>query len=160
MCLISKNSTNRREIASPVFRYISLLPVPTFQLMLESLISVHEEGQWVADLDVLKSMDNSLLLRPYQKGSPHHHISKVNARKLSQTLVSIQNWAEFLEQSHRNSIVHAHNNWQARLALASVSIAQQQTTLVFPNDICWECVYGYLGTKIATEKDSACTIIC
>ena len=128
--------------------------------MLETLVSVHERGQWTADLDVLKTMADKSLFR--QRTGCLKHVKQAKGVKKagnkSHILKSIQNWAEFLERPQARGIVQAYQNWQARLAVTSVSLAQNHITLVLPDDICWPCVYEKLD-NFQAKVGGGCTII-
>ena len=126
--------------------------------MLETLVSVHERGQWTADLDVLKNMASRLLARQLTGCSNGKHVKQAKEAKAagnkSHALTSIQSWAEFLERPRVRGIVQAYQNWQARVAVTSVSLAQGHHTLVLSDDTCWSCVY-----EILDKKDGKFTVI-
>ena len=78
----------------------------------ETVISVYEAGEWVADLDVLKAISN------------YKHGWTVNVKKDMKTLpplVSIDNWQEILDNPESSAVVRACGNEQARLAIATVA---------------------------------------
>ena len=115
-------------------------------ILLESLISVHEGGEWVGDLDVIGALSAINLQRVSQPSMAictqlHSGIGKALA-----PLVSIDNWEELLDVSkghneNRIGIVRAHGNWIARLAAATVCAQKGLRTLVLPPTptICWYC---------------------
>ncbi|KAL3435919.1 hypothetical protein BDV09DRAFT_184702 [Aspergillus tetrazonus] len=103
--------------------------------MLESVVSVHERGEWVADLDILEALQSSLLFRILggheQSSLGEKHVCKHNHdRKERESssgpnrLVALQNWAEYLARPELPSIVVASSNWQAQLAATAITIAQ------------------------------------
>lgn len=110
--------------------------------MLETLVSVHDKGHWVADLDVLKGMEDKSLHR-YTGCVNGKHVKQAKGEKVVTPLgfTSIQSWEDFLERPRERGIVQAYQNWQARLAVTSVSLAQKHNTLVLPDDFCWLCDY-------------------
>jgi hypothetical protein len=79
----------------------------------ETVISVYEGGEWVADLDILKALSD------YQHGWPENVKSK--KKKIRTPLVSVDNWHEILDNPEGNAIVRACGNKQARLAIATVA---------------------------------------
>lgn len=107
--------------------------------LLESLVSLHERGTWVADLDILKALESPGLTRIYT--SCDHEPSKIYSKSLHRDqLTSLQSWIEFLERPEFRSIVCMHENWQARLATTAISIAQSHNVIILPCDVCWGCV--------------------
>ncbi|KAI9172791.1 hypothetical protein HJFPF1_02305 [Paramyrothecium foliicola] len=117
----------------------------------ETIVSVYEKSEWVADLDVLLLFEP--LLSGYQcvrrfKRSTHergcYHPSP-SWRALPYRLTSIDNWEELINapndlgQSHI-AIIRANDNRLARLAAASVAVQMGLRTVVLPNsDFCWSC---------------------
>ncbi|KAK4442838.1 hypothetical protein QBC34DRAFT_223278 [Podospora aff. communis PSN243] len=141
--------------------------------LLESYISVHEAGKWVADVDIFRAL-GSVRVSRLPAGSldvAHHHTScgkqgceeKVggSARNTPiQDIVSLDNWDAILDLPSDVSIVRARGNSMARLAIAAVLIQLQQDknrtggcgerqVLVLPptGDICVKCLgkQGQLG---------------
>ncbi|KAL4743798.1 hypothetical protein BDV11DRAFT_201663 [Aspergillus similis] len=119
--------------------------------MLESVVSVHERGEWVADLDVLETLQSSLLFRipdgHEQSSLSEKHICKHDHdRKERESssdpsrLVALQNWAEYLTRPELPSIVVASSNWQAQLAATAITIVQGGVAYVVKEDACCDCV--------------------
>ena len=108
----------------------------TEAFFIEAVVSVHDRGEWVADLDVLSALETSLF-----------HILSTEAcckEKPSPTkpgfyLTSIDQWAELLYQRGHYAVVRAHQTWQARLAASVISVKLGYKTLVFAGDPCWKC---------------------
>lgn len=103
--------------------------------LLETLISVHEYGRWIADLNPLTMSRNiGLGLMPpcvsgtCKEGGPTSQI------------MCIDNWLELMATPEEQiCLVRAHKNWQARLAATSLSIQKGFKTLVLSEDVCWSC---------------------
>ena len=89
----------------------------------ESLVSVHDRGEWVGDLDVLGMFETRNLIRIPPSSSCQHGPSQY--AKTCLRIVAIDSWPEFLDPSDDAVILPAHDNWQARLAGAA--IATQKT---------------------------------
>jgi hypothetical protein len=109
----------------------------------ETLISAHDRGKWVADLDVLAIYkDNAHLLQRYE---PEAGCSHDKSTEYPHQLTSLDNWEEILDAAedfgHGNvGIVRANNNWLARIAAACVSVQLGHKTVVLPSNIdCWHC---------------------
>ena len=105
--------------------------------MLETLISVHDEGKWVADLNPLKMFSSiDLCIIPACNDKEGHQ----NRPYPHQRMTSIENWFEMIDPPEsRYAIVQAHGNLEARLAAASISVALGFHTLILPREICWTC---------------------
>lgn len=103
---------------------------------LESLVSIHDRGEWIADLDILSTFDSprfhSIIDQPScLAGRP---------RRVPQfPLVSIDTWQELLDIPLDAAVVRAQNNWLGRLAAASVSINLGYHTILFTGTACWKC---------------------
>ena len=114
---------------------------------IETLVSVYEGGNWVADLDIMSALQSNLVSRFVCKesieGSPAGdcHRSFIEAFGDAHAMVSIDNWEEFLEQSESSDkVVRAHGNWLARLAFTVTSVQQDRPLLLLPDDLCWACL--------------------
>ncbi|KAH0545439.1 hypothetical protein FGG08_000440 [Glutinoglossum americanum] len=104
--------------------------------LLETLISVHDTGRWIADLDIYKAFQNDKLYRIPPCNVTSH---RDNIRRCQ--LTCIDDWLELVDPPEENgSIVRAHKNWQARLAALAISVALDYPTFVLPEDICWQCL--------------------
>ena len=105
--------------------------------MLETLISVHDNGRWIADLNVLKTFQSpQLFLIPSCEDLNQKHGPKAPTSHMT----CIDNWLELADEPEPGLwIVQAHKNWEARLAAASISIAKGYDTFVTPENVCWQC---------------------
>jgi hypothetical protein len=109
---------------------------------LESVVSVHDQGLWVADLDVLK-----LLNRDTSTGRSYAIFSKTCDCQGEDTVtrvaryVSIDTWNELLDPPDSIAVFRARGNWVARLA--AVSILRQKaygiTIVLEGSQVCWGC---------------------
>lgn len=113
--------------------------------ILETLISVHDHGEWVADLDILAALENKLL-RPIagqeetRCSHPELLLLKNRPGRSNGQTVSVDCWDEFLDFPEEPAVVRAHGNWLARLAFASASVQKGYLTLLLgPSASCWEC---------------------
>ncbi|KAL9042319.1 MAG: hypothetical protein Q9214_003818, partial [Letrouitia sp. 1 TL-2023] len=113
--------------------------------MLETLIRAYERGKWVADLDIVKSMQKESLFRRFpaprcvhndhdpavQKQTAAAQVGKASNKRL----ISIDNWEELLDPPEQLGIatigvVRACNSWHARLAAMSISVQKGHRTVV------------------------------
>jgi hypothetical protein len=104
--------------------------------ILESVVSVHDHGRWVADLDIIQALKSPLL---HHLAEPPELCSHVAGEPPSTKLTSIDSWEEFLDRAENVSIARAHGNWVARLSLVSIGISQGVTVVVCPSRVCWKC---------------------
>ena len=107
-------------------------------LFIETAVSVYDRGQWIADLDIMKSCKSWAGLKPTRPCS-HPRYEKTDAN-LFTPLVCIDSWKEFLDPPLQNSIVRARSNATARLATASLALQQYRKVLIMPKDECWHCL--------------------
>ncbi|KAH8669737.1 hypothetical protein BGZ60DRAFT_528209 [Tricladium varicosporioides] len=87
--------------------------------LLESIISVHDAGRWVADVDILAAM-SSLKLGRISGG--HESCLTDNPHAHKNEIISLENWDEVLDIPRGTSVIRAWGNPLGRLALASVLI--------------------------------------
>ncbi|KAL9635301.1 MAG: hypothetical protein Q9204_002670 [Flavoplaca sp. TL-2023a] len=113
---------------------------------IETLVSVYEGGDWVADLDIMSALQSNLVSRFVCKevmmGRPRDcHQSFIEVFGVAHAMVSIDNWEEFLEQSESSDkVVRAHGNWLARLAFTVTTVQQGRPLILLPDDVCWACL--------------------
>jgi hypothetical protein len=116
----------------------------TEAILIESVVSVHDRGQWVGDLDIMSALASSYL-RWVRHGACSHSEDEQSFSQLSPTgepnrLISIDSWDELLDIPPQSIIVRAHNNWLARLAAAAISIQKERVAVFLPRNVCWECL--------------------
>ncbi|KAI9802803.1 MAG: hypothetical protein M1833_001402 [Piccolia ochrophora] len=103
---------------------------------IESIVSVHDRGDWVADLDVLAAMSDDV------KRSSRCHCGHPTST-FKGAMTSIDSWDELLDPPENAGIVRAHDNWAARLAAYCV-LRQRglapKAVVVRSNVTCWNCV--------------------
>ena len=126
---------------------------------LETVISAHDKGEWIGDLDVLLTFKSQLLRRipgcTCSSSRDQNHPAIVTQRRnassqsgdgatsenndenttsLQSEMFSIDSWQDFLGRSDETSVLRAHGNWMARLAAATFSVSQGHLTLLFGNN--------------------------
>ena len=112
---------------------------------LESLVSLHDRGIWVADLDILGMMGRFELWRVAVgrcSGPRKCGTSPVSVMGTSH-LTMIDNWMELLDRLDKPSnatIFRSRGNWIGRLAGTALSLQGGCKTIVFPNEFCWSCL--------------------
>ncbi|KAK0387600.1 hypothetical protein NLU13_3846 [Sarocladium strictum] len=117
---------------------------------IEAVVSVHDSGRWVADLDVLSTLAApslfSLIQQPTcEKSSPVGTVPE-------EEVISLDNWEELLDPPSSASVVRAHGNWQARLAAACVSVTLGHPTILFRRHGCWTCAVKVMESLQTTAS--------
>jgi len=111
--------------------------------LVETLISAHDRGKWIGDIDVLAIYkENSQQLQRFEpfKTCKHNKSSSYPHR-----LTSLDNWEEILDApedfgQENAGIVRASNNCLARIATACISVQLGHKTVVLPSEVtCWHC---------------------
>ena len=103
--------------------------------LLETRVSLHSEGKWLADLNVLQSLQSSTLSKLTYPIQCTHSV----ARLPSWSITSVDNWDEFLDRPQTACVIRAHQNWIARLAFVCMSHQFGRRTIIMPKVVCWEC---------------------
>ncbi|KLJ09189.1 hypothetical protein EMPG_15382 [Blastomyces silverae] len=119
--------------------------------VVESVVSVNDNGRWIADLDVLDSLKNGCGQFDhkffFKSGCAHTPSSTATTATQNATvgdfvdkeISCITNWDEFLERPDTPSVAMTHNNWLARLSIAVIAIRRGDR--VFVNDrFCIQCL--------------------
>ena len=105
---------------------------------LETVISVHEKGHWMGDLNILPVFQDPLLRIITNGNFTCKHTRKTDVPS-AEELISIDSWYEFFDRPEGPVVFRAHGNWMARLAAVSMSVEKKNLTLVFGENICWTC---------------------
>ena len=104
----------------------------------ESLVSVHDRGQWVADLNIPGDLNPSNPVFLLRLRECQHVEQDYDGRKLR--LQTIENWEEYLDPPNGLAIFQTHGNWSARLASAAMIAQRKDLAIVLPKAICWACI--------------------
>ncbi|KAH8650855.1 hypothetical protein BGZ60DRAFT_420994 [Tricladium varicosporioides] len=109
---------------------------------LESVVSVHDRGKWIADLDILSGLRSVRLERIVPFYCVHNLRPDSPATELigNSNLATIDNWNEILDFPNKASIVRSAGNWLGRLATVSFSVQHGHPTIILPDRLCWDCV--------------------
>jgi hypothetical protein len=109
--------------------------------LLEAAISVYNSGDWIGDLNVLKTLESEgQFVRIDQiLNCGHDHNYKGTFR-----YVTCDSWEELLEGSEDTAVARAHQNWQARLALTCIAVQRGYSVFVLPSSVCWHCLHQSL----------------
>ncbi|KAK0748036.1 hypothetical protein B0T21DRAFT_279433 [Apiosordaria backusii] len=112
--------------------------------LLESVVSVQEQGRWVADIDVLgvERSRKSGMIDTISFSDCDCHESREPLPSKHWDAVSIGSWEELLDQPPCTGVVQTSNNEVARLAAVSI-LAQKdmasETAVLKGARFCWKC---------------------
>ncbi|KAL5328141.1 hypothetical protein ACEPPN_005850 [Leptodophora sp. 'Broadleaf-Isolate-01'] len=124
----------------------------------EAVVSAHDCGSWVGDLNILSLCRNSsTFLSNYgseainslktqkdtERALPisclHNDTQRRNSSRFGK-ITSIDNWQEFFDLPPNSAIIRAKGNWIARLALAAAMRGREDSAVWASGPICWKCV--------------------
>jgi hypothetical protein len=108
--------------------------------VLESVLSVHDHGRWVADLDLLHALESFELARAEPAKACTHSAGQLPSIRI----IAIDSWEEFLDATGSVSVARARGNWVARLSLTAIGVGNQCAykeggVVVCPEKFCWKC---------------------
>ncbi|KAH7007233.1 hypothetical protein EDB80DRAFT_764269 [Ilyonectria destructans] len=118
---------------------------------LESVVSVHDHGKWIADLDILRQLSSKSLYIFSDKCS--HKEPRVTSPFVGNPkFTMMDNWEEILEHPANASIVRSSDNWLGRLAATVLCLQLNYPTVVLPNRFCWDCLIEACGPAIPDQQ--------
>lgn len=103
----------------------------------ESVISVQDNGKWVADLEVLSLEENGIEILRFPCGCEE------GQRPSVPDIAALDSWGELLDPPSSTAVVRASGNWVARFATVVVLVQKELGhTLVITEDenVCWRCL--------------------
>ncbi|KAI0100587.1 hypothetical protein GGR51DRAFT_531797 [Nemania sp. FL0031] len=116
--------------------------------LLESVLSVMHNGQWVGDIDVLGLEKDPLdVFETDCKGDCE--VDEAMKHALAEDVASLDDWEELLDPPPSVGVFRARSNWVARLAVASILIQQNKgncALVIGGSELCWKCLvnqYAY-----------------
>ena len=114
--------------------------------LLETVVSIHDRGAWVGDIDVLSATRDGLV----QKLLPPQGCAHESGVTPANEMLSIESWDEILEPPIDSMVVRANGNWIARLAATAVLVQTLKSKppadtragmiVLCPKSVCWRCV--------------------
>ncbi|KAL0775879.1 hypothetical protein CaCOL14_007166 [Colletotrichum acutatum] len=106
-------------------------------VLIESVIAVQQDGQWVADIDVLQIERAGLTtVDDFECICDRGDLPEVD-------IVTLDSWEELLDPPASPAIMRANKNWAARLAAASILTQQGHNhclAVLGDDSICWRCL--------------------
>ncbi|KAI0871666.1 hypothetical protein GGS24DRAFT_51376 [Hypoxylon argillaceum] len=113
--------------------------------LLESVLSVMHNGQWVGDIDVLGlERDPIDVFENDCKGDCETDQTVEDA--LPDEVISLDDWEELIDPPRSVGVFRAKSNWVARLAVASILIQQNKGHLALViggSELCWKCLVNH-----------------
>ena len=108
-------------------------------VFLETIISAHDRGEWVADIDTLSTLSSPRLHHASTNLGECTHRHSSHSTLPQFPLTSIDRWEELLEMPMGDAVVRAHGNWLARSAAAAISVKMGNETVLLSDSHCWRC---------------------
>jgi hypothetical protein len=109
----------------------------------DAVVQVYDRGQWYTDINVmtLYTEPGEYILRNWVANSPcvHSKAERTDYTALG-SISTIDSWPELIEPPLNLSVVRAHGNWSARLALACFIKNRGHPLKIANDDLCWTCV--------------------
>jgi hypothetical protein len=137
--------------------------------LIETLVSVHDQGNWIGDLNLLEALDlytdrlegPEFDLRDLERlqcyGGTcgemtfYQVVEKLRTcpySHLAFPITSIDSWDELFDPPQEGIlVVRAHKNWLTRLSLTGIWWNIKFWTVVLPENPCWSCVTEFPLTQ-------------
>ena len=113
-------------------------------MLVETLVSVFDRGNWIGDLDVLTALrrgcsqpDHKFF---YRHTCDHDPTGMHEEKPCSEDIVAIRSWEEFLDRPNKTAVVMAHGNWEARLAAVAMGVARGDRVFLRRAALCRVCL--------------------
>ncbi|GAW24361.1 hypothetical protein ANO14919_139450 [Xylariales sp. No.14919] len=108
---------------------------------LETLISVYNRKEWIAELDILGLVTNKNLKSSDDLPRGKTCNCKDNSARGGPTvIIAIDNFAEMLVPPNQPGIIRAEGNWQARLAATALCLAKGYRVVIKAPNTCLACL--------------------
>jgi hypothetical protein len=138
--------------------------------ILESVVSVHGRGQWIADLDIGKALTDKYSLcrwrgipsdgkalacrtpNPAQSADRCAGSHDMQYRQDDIPLTALENWSELLSLPANSCVFLASGNWQARLAATVIAVALRKNVCVLRESVCWGCIKSLRDLKMLEDS--------
>ncbi|KXH41575.1 hypothetical protein CSAL01_01077 [Colletotrichum salicis] len=124
----------------------------------ESRVTVHDHGREVGDLDIMGSLQSLSLSRT--SACRHEKESRNDTNETvfdNDSLVTIDNWYEYLDPPETAAVARSSGNWLGRLALSVLGVQLGYRVIVSEGEFCWRCVadcWRYRQVKKVVAQDS------
>lgn len=112
---------------------------------IETMVSLHDRGEWIADMDILAAHESSLIPRMTADSSCP---MAADFTKPDFYLTAMDNWDEVLDPPLHEAVIRAYGNWQARLAAMVLSIQQGRRPILCEDNMCWHCAQKHVQPRL------------
>ncbi|KAL3418006.1 hypothetical protein PVAG01_11016 [Phlyctema vagabunda] len=104
----------------------------------ETLVSVFDHEEWLADLDILQGLRDGSLTRVSEHSKCRHKAPKQPAFSLT----SVDSWDAYFDHPTGPAIFRANKNLYGRLAATIVNSQRGFKTILFRDEssVCWPCI--------------------
>jgi hypothetical protein len=108
--------------------------------LLESVVSIHDSGVWVGDVDIVRALNDRRIHRMAPVCCDHR-----DPQEPKQRLTSVECWDEVLDPPKGSFVVRASDNWISRLAVTAMLRQSLQkpefsnSITICPRTVCWIC---------------------
>ena len=108
--------------------------------LLESFISLHDKGEWIADLNLPTQLENPNLVHSHDEDDPGHEDCATEVPYKGLMFTTIDDWNELLDPPEGVGVVRSTGNWLGRLAATCLSLQLGHQTIVLHKKFCWGCI--------------------
>lgn len=107
---------------------------------IETLVSVFDREEWVADLDILQGLSMATVSRLGISDVKCRHKRRHETAPF--LLTSVDFWNEFIDRPTNACVFRGCGNWLARLSAVSINAQQNRRTIVLEDkeQFCWDCL--------------------
>ncbi|KAI8634936.1 hypothetical protein F5Y19DRAFT_485897, partial [Xylariaceae sp. FL1651] len=143
--------------------------------MLESVVSVFDNGNWVADIDISRTYRSLMICLMRRSGAVRIDCAHQQGGLTlgpDTSLTSLDSWDEVLDLPRGDVIIRAKGNWSARLALLCVlahrlptpfnatdvsersrsDFSRKMTIIICPKEVCWSCICGHMNSHSLYQR--------
>lgn len=125
--------------------------------VVEAVVSVHDGGSWVMDVDLLpietirldrylpdflEARASNVIIMDLENCCQHDKMAPASTPSTNVTVVD--SWNELLELPPNAVVVRCNGNWQARIAIAAyLYTLKDRETVITEARLCWDCITAY-----------------
>lgn len=117
----------------------------------EAVVSVHDRGIWVGDVDIIKALQAVEIKRKCGHRHQERGLSFWNSK--GPRVTSIDSWHELLDHPKNPAVVRSHGNCFGRLATAALSVQLGLKTFILPEEPCKDCFSSYTALQGWIRRD-------
>lgn len=126
----------------------------------ESVVSIHDGGEWVADVDILSTLkmkEGKGRHLGYVSSCSHVQRGEVGPANFNFAkccpATSVDDWNEILDPPGGLSIVRSLGNWAGRLAATTLCLRLGGMVIVLTDRVCWLCIHEEWNQMLGQPDD-------